>query len=133
MTIIAHETARVTLYTAERNDWSIEIGTRGRRMHVGASSDGSIVRFYSDITLVPAERRVFVTLYDDAPVERIGKLIRLANTLAARDGEWKGPWARGLQRNGHEWVSKKLGDPIDVANEFAALTARIDLDREVTL
>lgn len=134
MSIIAHPTAAATLYEADENGWYLQIRTSrtGKKMHVGRSQDASLVRFYCALTITPAEKHLDVMMYDDCPVNRIGQLIRLAHTLARRDGEWAGTdWARGRMSNGNEWLSIKLGDPVDVNEAFLHLTEHIDLSSEV--
>lgn len=134
MSMIAHPTACATFYEADDNGWSLHIRTsrRGKKMHLGRSQDASLVRFYCALTITPAEKHLEVMMYDDCPVSRIAQLIRLAHTLARRDGEWPGTdWARG-QHNGHEWLSIKLGDLVDVDEAFAQLTEHIDLSSEVS-
>lgn len=133
MSMIAHSTTSATLYEADENGWSLQIRTSrtGKKMHVGRAHDASLVRFYSTVTITPEEKRLAVVMYDDCPVSRIAHLTRLAYALARRDGDWPGAdWGRG-QHNGLEWLSIKLGDPIDVNEAFAQLTERIDLSSEV--
>lgn len=133
MTIIAHSTTSATLYRARENGWDLQIRTSrtGKRMHLGRSQDTSLVRFYCALTITPDVKHLEVMMYDDCPVSRIAYLIRLAHTLARRNGEWPGTdWSRG-QRNEHEWLSIKLGDPVDVNEAFAQLTEHIDLASEV--
>lgn len=135
MSMIAHSTACASLYEADAHGWSIHIRTSrtGKKMHVGRSNDGSLVRFYSALTITPATKHLEVMMYDDAPVSHIGKLTRIAHALARRDGEWPGTdWGRGQDSGGNEWLSIKLGDPVDVDEAFAQLTEHIDLGSEVT-
>ncbi|MBT2497137.1 hypothetical protein J7E45_16110 [Microbacterium sp. ISL-59] len=134
MTMIAHPSACATLYEADEHGWSLEVRTSrtGKRMHVGRAQDGSVVRFYCALTITPAEKHLEVMMYDDTSIGYIGKVIRIAHALARRDGEWRGAdWGRGRKSNGNEWLSIKLGDPVDVNEAFAQLTERIDLSSEV--
>lgn len=135
MSIMTHPTGCATLYEADEHGWSLQVRTSrtGKKMHVGRSQAGILVKFYCSLTITPAEKHLEVMVYDDTPVSRIGKLIRLAHTLALRDGEWPGTdWARGTKSNGNEWLSIKLGDPVDVDEAFAQLTEHLDLSSEVT-
>lgn len=136
MSMIAHPTACATLYEADEHGWSLEVRTSrtGKKRHVGRSQDGDLVRFYCALTVTPAEKHLEVMMYDDTPISYIGKVTRIAHALARRGGEWRGTdWGRGTNSSGTEWLSIKLGDPVDVNEAFTQLTEHIDLSSEVTV
>lgn len=136
MTSVAQTAPAVTLYEADENGWDLRVTTsrEGTACHVGRSKGAGLARFYCSVTVVPAEQRVTIIMFDDCPVARIPKLIQIGRALARRNGDWpRWDWARGVQRKGHEWLSVKLGDPVNVAHAFASLTERIDMTSEVTV
>lgn len=133
--MIAHHAPTATLYEVDENGWQLQVRTSrtGRRMHVGHSQNGEIVRFYCALTVTPAEKHIEVMMYDDTPIGRVVQLIHILHALARRNGEWAGTdWARGTKSNGNEWLSIKLGDLVDIDEAFAQLTEHIDLTSEVT-
>lgn len=135
MSMIAHPTGCATLYEADAHGWSLQVRTSrtGKKMHVGRSQDASLVMFYCALTITPARKHLEVMMYDDTPISRIMKIIRIAHALARRDGDWPGTdWGRGRDSNGDEWLSIKLGDEVDVDEAFAQLTEHLDLSSEVT-
>lgn len=136
MNSFAQTAPAVTLYEEDENGWDLRITTsrKSTPCHVGRSKSAELVRFYCSVTVVPAEKRLTIIMFDDCPIARIPKLIQIGHALARRDGDWPGwDWARGIQRQGHEWLSVKLGDPVDVAHAFESLTERIDMTSEVTV
>lgn len=135
MSIIAHSKSAATLYDSVENGWTIQIKTTatGKTSHAGRAQCGTLLRFDCSLTLTVAEKRLTVVMFEDCLVDRMVDLIRLSHTLARRNGDWPGTdWGRGLQRNGHEWQSIKLGLPIDVESAFNQLIEHIDLTSDVT-
>jgi hypothetical protein len=124
------------LHKSNVNGWSVIVRatTKGERIIRGTSTHGQLCHFYAEVGKIPSRKQIIVTVYADATMQHVAKLIQYARQLATANGRSADDphWWRKRLRDGSYYMYFEGGDPIDVDEVFAQIVESIDLKSEVT-